>query len=214
MANRLIVNSLGLVLVVAAAFTFSTVSAEPVNLLSLQEGTMPVVVPPSYGGWYPESMLDDSPESGWASEAGHVKDNVFIFEMVAAAVLERFEFDAASVDAEGAGAKDILVEVSNTSAQTGFTLVLKAVLAAKTDGQGFPAAKQVPARWVRLTIAGNHGNPEYSGLFSFRGWGQKPALATPAAISGTYSSSYADFHVRQQGTALTGCYEYNDGLQE
>jgi outer membrane protein OmpA-like peptidoglycan-associated protein len=215
MASRRIMISLFLTLTVGTAFILSTVpavSAEPINLLSLQEGTLPVVSPPSYGGWPSENMLDDSAQSGWASEAGRIKNNVFVFEMVASAVLEGFEFDTASSDAEAAGAKEILVEVSNTSAQSGYTPVLQAVLADKTDGQAFAAAKTVPARWVRLTIAANHGNPDYSELFSFRGWGQKPALAGPANISGTFSSSYANFHVRQQGTALTGCYEYNDGL--
>ena len=31
-------------------------------------------------------------------------------------------------------------------------------------------------------------------------------------ISGTYDTEYSKFHVRQQGTALVGCYEYNEGL--
>ncbi|MEW5721660.1 MAG: OmpA family protein [Thermodesulfobacteriota bacterium] len=135
-----------------------------------------------------------------------------MFELVETATLERFEFDNAAVDAEGAGAKDVLVEVSTTSVQNGFTPVLEAALADLTDGQSFPAAEKKPARWVRLTIRTNQGSEEWTELFSFRGFGEKPPLTTPGNISGTYDSSYSKFHVLQQGTALSGCYESNEGL--
>jgi OOP family OmpA-OmpF porin len=185
---------------------------EPVNMLSLQEGTMAVAVPPTYGGWDAENMLDESPRSGWACESGNINNNVFVFEMVDKTVFDRFEFDNASVDAEKAGAKDILVEVSTTSAKTGFTPVLEASLADATDGQSFQATAKTPARWVRLTIKSNQGSEEWTELFSFKGFGERPEVATPGNISGTYNTDYAEFHVLQQGTALTGCYEYSDGL--
>ncbi len=183
------------------------------NLLSLQEGTVPVVEPESYGGWPAENVLDGSASSGWACAEGKIKGNRFVFEMPFEAVLERFEFDNAGVDSEGAGARNLTVEVSTTSKSAGFTPVLQARLKDRTDGQGFAAAARVPARWVRLSILDNQGSASWTELFSFRGYGARPATpALPAAISGTYATDYSDFHVRQQGTALTGCYEYNDGL--
>lgn len=187
-------------------------AAEPVNMLSLQEGALPVIEPAHYGSWYAHNMLDDSPQSGWACVSGSINGNVFVFELVAAARLERFEFDNANVDAEGAGAKDVLVEVSDTSATAGFTRVLAASLADLTDGQVFPAAAPTPGRWVRLTIVNNQGNGEWTELFGFRGFGEKPAMALPDNISGTYASDYSAFHVLQQGTALSGCYEWDEGL--
>ncbi|MDO9264736.1 MAG: OmpA family protein [Desulfosalsimonadaceae bacterium] len=185
---------------------------EAVNLLSLQEGAFPEVIPPTYGGWDAENVLDDSPETGWACETGQVKDNVFVFTLVETATLDRMEFDTASADADGAGAKDVLVEVSTTSATAGFTPVLQVALADKANGQVFPATQKTPARWVRLTIRTNHGNAEWTEFFSIRGFGEKSAVSTPVNISGTYDSSYAQFHVRQQGTALIGCYEYDEGV--
>lgn len=198
-------------------FVFTSIASsqaygDPVNMLSLQEGTLPVSIPPTYGGWNAENLLDDSSQSGWACESGNIANNVFVFELVEATTLERFEFDNTSVDAEGAGAKDVLVEASITSASTGFTPVLQATLADKTDRQSFPVTTKTPARWLRLTIKNNQGSPEWTELFSFRGFGEKPAMPTPANISGTYDTSYSKFHVRQQGTALIGCYEYNEGL--
>ncbi len=200
-------------------FLFATVSSVSIatdeqltNLLSLDEGTLPVVVPKSYGGWNAENLLDNGTKSGWACVKGNVKNNVFVFEMTEPAVLERFEFDNYSVDTQGAGAKDILVEVSNTSETAGFAKVLETALADKRDGQSFPSAKAPASRWVRLTIKTNRGSTTYSELFSFRGYGKRPSYSTPENISGTYSTNYSNFHLKQQGTALTGCYEWKEGL--
>lgn len=186
----------------------------PVNVLSIHEGAYPVVKPGNYGGWYPECLLDGSASSGWASTNGKINDNVFVFELGWMATFEEFEFDNASVDEDGASAKDILVEVSSTSRDSGYTTVLTATLADKTAGQKFKAASKIPARWVRLTIRNNYGSETYTELFTFRGFGGKAALPAPKDISGTFQTTYSDFHVRQQGSALTGCYEYGGGLLE
>ena len=201
-------------LVMVAALPSLAAEPEAVNLLSLQEGALPVVTPPTYGGWEVDGLLDDSPSSGWACESGTINGNVFVFGLIAESTLERFEFDAASVDADGAGARDVVVEVSATSPEEGFTTALEATLAEGADGQVFPASQMAPARWVRLTIVNNHGNPEWTELLSFRGFGPRPTSPTLPDISGTYATDYSDFHVRQQGTALIGCYEYDEGLLE
>lgn len=199
----------GLLLCTAAAPALTA----QVNLLSVQEGTFPVVEPASYGGWPVVALLDDSPETGWACPEGKIAGNVFVFEMAAEATIERFEFDAASVDEDGAGAKEVVVEVSTTSKSDGFAPVLQATLTAGRDRQSFDAAKRAPARWVRLTIRTNQGNEAWTELFGFRGYGERPPLAgLPEGISGTYATNYHDFHVRQQGTALVGCYEWDSGV--
>jgi|WetSurMetagenome_2_1015567.scaffolds.fasta_scaffold93831_2 OmpA-OmpF porin, OOP family len=200
-------------LCLGASAAFGQDRQDRANLLSLQEGTLPVMEPASYGGWPATALLDESPESGWANETGHSKENVFVFELVAPAVIDRFEFDNANVDDEGAAARDVTVEVSAASMKAGFETVLKTTLANKSDRQGFNAAKAVNGRWLRLTVHSNYGNESWTELFSFRGYGVKPKVPPPLEnISGTYDSSYSKFHVRQQGTALVGCYESSDGL--
>jgi outer membrane protein OmpA-like peptidoglycan-associated protein len=186
---------------------------ETINLLALQEGTLPVISPASYGGWPAEALLDESPASGWACESGKTVNNVFVFEMINAAEIESVEFATAAVDTEGAGAKEIEVEISAAGKNSGFETILQATLAEKADGQKFKVQKRVKGRWVRLTIKNNHGAAEWTELFSFRGYGLKAAVPAPLGnISGTYDSDYSKFHIRQQGTALGGCYEYNEGL--
>lgn len=188
-------------------------NTEMVNLLSLQEGTLPVIVPPSYGCWPAEGLLDESPDSGWSSEFGQTKNHVFVFEMLSPAVIELFEFDNAAVDDEGASAKDVTVEVSSQSRDSGFETVLQATLANKTDHQRFKPTKLLSTRWIRLTIHSNHGSKTWTELLSFRGYGVKPKLLPPIKnLSGTYEANCSRFHLRQQGTDIVGCYEYNEGL--
>lgn len=195
-----------------AALMANSAAAQDVNLLALGEGTLPVVVPPCYSSWPATNMLDDASTSGWASEKGRVANNVFVFEIAEPATIGAFEFDTKSIDGDGRGAKDVLVEVSATSKDAGFSPVLSATLIDRKDGQRFVAAKKAEGRWVRLTLVNNHQDAQYSELMSFRGFGARPAPRAIGAISGTYETTYGNFHVRQQGTAITGCYEFKEGL--
>ena len=212
MRTQSLIASLALILGLFLTAAPTPTRSETANLLSLQEGCLPVTAPDTYGGWDAQNLLDDSPASGWANATGKIANNIFVFEMIATATLESFIFDNAGVDTEGSAAKDILVEVSDQSATAGFAKILQTSLANITDGQQFPAQKAIPGRWVRLTILNNHGSSEYTELFSFKGFGQRPEQGKFKDISGTYSTDYAAFHVRQQGTALNGCYEYSNGL--
>jgi outer membrane protein OmpA-like peptidoglycan-associated protein len=198
----------------AASLLAVPAAAQSVNLLALGEGALPVVEAPCYSGWPAANLLDDSSGSGWASEEGRIRDNVFVFELPAVSTLEAFEFDTASIDGDGRGARDVTVEVSATARDSGFQKVLQTTLQDRADGQRFAAQSRVAGRFVRLTLADNHGDAEYSELMGFRGYGARPQPAPALALQGTFHTDYSDFHLRQQGTALTGCYEYNEGLFE
>jgi outer membrane protein OmpA-like peptidoglycan-associated protein len=198
-------------LAVILAFAFP-VLAQEVNLLAIGEGALPVLEPPTYSSWPVINLLDDSPSSGWCSEEGKVSNNVFVFELAAEAILTAFEFDTAEVDGDGRGAKDLTVEVSSLSKDTGFQKVLQASLQDRNDNQRFPAQTRIPARFVRLTLLNNMGDPKWVELMAVRAYGTKPEVSSLANLSGTYKTNWNDFHLRQQGTALTGCYEFQEGL--
>lgn len=122
------------------------------------------------------------------------------------------EFDTASADCDGCAAKGILVEVSATGATGGFARVADVVLKDKADRQRFPVSAAVPGRWVRLTVKGNQGSSEYVELMDFRATGRHLTKTPLNGISGTYETNYGLFHVRQEGTSVSGCYEHSDGL--
>jgi len=187
--------------------------AQDDNRLGLAVGAFPVIEPRSYGGsWGVFSMLDEDPATGWASPQGDLGPHVVVLELLARTTLTALEFDTRSVDGAGRGAKDVTVEISDQGQATGFRQVLQAVLREGVDGQRFPLQAPVPGRWLRLTIAGNHGATDYTELMGLRGYGTAgPAAALPD-VSGTYEANYGLFHIQQQGSALIGCYEHNEGL--
>ncbi len=200
------------VLLPALLLPASAAVAAESDLLSLGAGALPVVEPPSYGGWEILHLIDDAPGTGWASVEGQTQGQTMVFELPATATLERFEFDdAACLDGEGRGTKGLRVSVSDTSKDSGFATVLEANLSA-TDGQELAAQAKVPGRFVRIEILGNQGAPDYVELCSVRAYGAPPPPVPAGDVSGTYESSYSTFHVRQEGTALVGCYEYDGGL--
>lgn len=201
-----------LVLCLGAGVAATPLHAEDTNLLALGDGTLPVVEPPSFGSWPAVHLIDDARRSGWACRDGEIADNVFVFEMAAPATINAFEFDTAAIDGNGRGAKEVTVEVSASSKEDGFRPVLQASLADRADKQRFTAQARVEGRFVRLTLVDNHGDPKWTELMGFRGYGNRTQSAPAPDISGTYDTNYNKFHLRQQGTALGGCYEFKEGL--
>ncbi len=203
--------SLALAVTCAAA---PAVAAPQPNLLSLGAGVVVVVEPATYASWPVLAILDDDAASGWACAEGRTTGNVFVFELPEPSTFSAFEFDTAGIDQDGAGARDVVVEVSASSATSGFAPVLRASLKDRADGQRLSAAAPVEGRFVRLTILNNHGNDTWTELMGFRGYGTQRQPKPLGDISGTYDTSYSKFHLRQQGTALVGCYEYDEGVFE
>ncbi len=183
------------------------------SLVSFSAGALLVVSPPEYGsGWSALGIIDERPESGWATPEGVLGPQVFVIELPERTVLKTLTFDLAGTDGAGRGAKDVLVEMSNTDAKSGFQKIGQVVLKDKVNGQTFPVQSEVPGRWVRLTAQTNHGAEDYLELMDFRATGTQLAHTPVANISGTYDTNYNQFHVRQEGTSLTGCYEYDKGV--
>ena len=127
-------------------------------------------------------------------------------------LLKTLAFDVASADCAGCAAKDVLVEMSDTSATSGFQKIAQVTLKDKADNQTFPAQAEVPGRWVRLIVQSNHGSANYLELMDFRATGRQLTHTAAANISGTYKTNYNNFHVRQEGTSITGCYEFKEGV--
>jgi len=197
-----------------AGRVFAAVPApsEP-SLVSFSSGALVVQAPAEYGsGWSAFWMIDEKPDTGWASPEGVLTPAVTVIALPERTVLKRLEFDTGNTDGENRGAKDVLVEVSDTSAKDGFKPVATVSLKDKTDRQKFPAAAEVPGRWVRLTIKNNHGAKDYLELMDFRAYGTQLTHTPFPDVSGTYQTDFGDFHLRQQGTSVTGCYEHDEGV--
>lgn len=206
-----------LVMIMVFVFLETSSEAEPPeteqSLLSFSSGALLVQKPPEYNdSWRAFWILDELPESGWASAEGATENNVFVIELAEKTLLKRLEFDTAQVDTDGSGAKDVVVEISNDGSSSGFKEIATLSLVDRQDRQGFPVKIDMPGRWVRLTVRNNHGSTEYTELMDFRGYGEQLTTTALPEVSGTYATDYNDFHLRQQGTSVTGCYEWNEGV--
>jgi len=207
-------SALMLLLAIPAAAAGPSVPAAPEpSLVSFSSGALIVQKPQEYGGgWTAMYMLDGQSGTGWASPEGVLTPAVTVIALPERTLLKRLEFDTGSTDGENRGAKDVLVEVSDASAKDGFKPIATVSLKDKTDGQKLPVSAEVPGRWVRLTIKNNHGAKDYLELMDFRAYGTQLTHTPFPDVSGTYETSYGDFHLRQQGTSVTGCYEHEEGV--
>jgi hypothetical protein len=186
------------------------------NLLSWGAGALVVQAPPSYsdsGNWSPESLLDELPNTGWATQSGDLTPKVFVFEMAEKSAITSLGFDTAQVENPGRGAKDVKVEISDR-ADGGFTVIATPSLAQTRDYQKFVLKTQATGRYLRLTVLNNWGDAKYMEIMDVYAYG-KPLEKRPLPDnSGMFSSSYGNFHMQQTGAAVNGCYEYNNGLIE
>jgi outer membrane protein OmpA-like peptidoglycan-associated protein len=186
------------------------------NLLSWGAGALVVEAPPSYsdsGNWSPESLLDELPDTGWATKSGDLTPKVFVFEMAEKSTITSLAFDTAHVENPGRGAKDVKVEISE-SEDGGFTVVATPSLAQAKDHQKFVLKTPAAGRYLRLTVLNNWGDAKYMEIMNVYAYG-KPLVKRPLPDnSGMFSSSYGNFHMQQTGSAVNGCYEHNNGLIE
>jgi outer membrane protein OmpA-like peptidoglycan-associated protein len=188
-----------------------------VNVASFASGATIVQRPSEYGDTYTSLMLlDESPKSMWASAKGVTGNQRIVIALAERSVLKSLVFDTAGVDGAGRGAKDVVVEASDEGPLTGFQPIAKVALADKADGQRFAVSAERPARWVALVVLTNHGSAEYVELMGFRADGTQLTRTPPGHISGTYLTKWpggsAVMHVRQEGTLVTGCYEFDQGV--
>ncbi|RJQ75547.1 MAG: hypothetical protein C4519_15675 [Desulfobacteraceae bacterium] len=183
------------------------------SLLSFSSGAFVIQKPAEYGGiWSGFWLLDENPKIGWASAKGKIENNIWVIELAEKTLLKLVEFDTAGIDGKGRGAKDVVLEISDEGLDKGYQKIAEFTLADAVDGQRFPVASAVPGRWLKLTVKNNHGAKDYTELMDFRGYGDQLTKTSFPEASGTYATNFNDFHLRQQGTAVTGCYEYKDGL--
>ena len=191
----------------------TSAAATEQSLVSFSSGALLVEKPAEYGsGWGGFWIMDEDPKTGWCCPEGEILNNVLVIELAEKTVLNRLEFDTGNVDTEGSGAKDIMVELSDEGPTEGFKEIASVSLVNQEDNQSFPVTVDESGRWLRLTIQNNQGSPEYTELMDFRAFGKQLTKTPLPDVSGTYESDYGDFHLRQQGTSVTGCYEYNGGI--
>ena len=186
---------------------------EEKDLLSFFSGALIVRKTKDYGGgWSAENAIDENAASGWASPKGEIANHSFVIELPEKTLLKTLVFDTANTDGERRGAKEITVEISEASADSGFQEIARVTLKEKADNQRFPASKQIAGRFVRVSFGKNQGAEDFVELMEIRGFGEQLTKTPLENASGTYETEYGDFHIKQEGGSVIGCYEHENGL--
>jgi outer membrane protein OmpA-like peptidoglycan-associated protein len=187
-------------------------SQEP-SLVSFASGALIEKKPQELDqNWSAFRMLDEKPTTGWATPENVIAPQTMVIALPEKMELSRLEFDTGNTDGEHRDAKDLSVEISDVSATSGFQKLADVSLKEKTDKQSFPVASPLAGRWVRLNVKNNWGAPDYIELMDFRAFGKQLTHTPFPNASGTYSTDYGYFHLKQEGTSVTGCYEHGGGL--
>ncbi|HWK36081.1 OmpA family protein [Sphingomonas sp.] len=158
----------------------------------------------------PYALTDESNATDWRSIAD--KPAVLVLELAERSTLTRLDFDTAGLTNEDKSVRHVRVEISDTAANSGFTTILDTELK-RAERQAVPLAAPATGRWVRVTALSNYG-AEYYGLVNLRGYGtQLTHDASLANVSGTYegASGWGMVRLKQEGTRVTGCYDYRSG---
>jgi len=184
------------------------------SLVSFYSGALIAQKPQEYdANWSAFWMFDEKPDTGWASPQNVVTPQTIVVALPERSQIEQLAFDTGGIDGnDGRGAKDITVEMSDTSATSGFQKIASVSLQDQANDQRFPVTAQVPGRWLRLVVQNNHGSKEYIELMDVRAYGRQLTTTPFPNASGTYETDYGNFHLKQEGTSVTGCYEHDEGL--
>ena len=213
MSRKLILLSLAIVCLFFEFGLMTDAAAANQSLVSFSSGALLVEKPAEYSsGWGSVWIIDENPQTGWCCPEGEILNNVLVIELAEETVLNHLEFDTGYVDTNGSGAKDIMVELSDEGPTEGFMEIASVSLVNQEDNQSFPVTVDKSGKWLRLTIKNNHGSTEYTELMDFRAFGKQLTKTPLPDVSGTYETNYNDFHLRQQGTSVTGCYEWDEGV--
>ena len=213
MSRKLILISLMILLQFINFGFHSDANATDASLVSFSSGALLVDKSPGYDSvWDNIWIMDENPKTGWCCPKGKILNNVSVIELAEKSVFEHVEFDTGFIDGMGRGAKDIVIELSNDGPSEGFTKILSTSLVDKKDNQSFPVTVEISGKWLRLIIKNNHGSNDYTELMDFRAFGKQLTKTQLPDVSGIYKTNYNDFHIRQQATSVTGCYEYKHGL--
>jgi len=163
------------------------------------------------GGWRAEWLLDENLFTGWANVKGAAGPYEIVISLPERSEIHAVAFDSTNAESPERTAKAVDVLISDASAKDGFKPLASVTLKPAADGQRFTAMGT--GRWLKLVVKSNNGDADYSELMGFHAFG-KAITSTPLQnVSGTYSSAvFGNFHLKQDGAQLSGCYEHDEGL--
>lgn len=212
-----IMRKLSILFIMLAVLFVSTsaIAAEKVDRLDIASGAVLISATTEYNQkWAGMMLLDGSTDMGWCSKKGSPYPNTFLIELPNSVAISSFYIDNTNAQESGypgISARRFKLHVSNKSAKEGFKLIYEGE-AAKGQRKGFTIARPVPGQWLKLEVLSNWGDPQYTELMELEAYGEPiKAMIAPKPIKGVYDTNYGLMWLRQSGTGIEGCYDWDNG---
>jgi hypothetical protein len=133
----------------------------------VSDGTAGDIYGANYG---PYNLIDESSVTEWMVEVAAPAS--VILELAERTSLTRLAFDTGGMNIDAKSAKSVRVEVSDSSATSGYKQVLEAELKMAENGQEFVLPSEAVGRWVKITAQGSFGS-EYLAMVAVHGYGKQ-----------------------------------------
>lgn len=117
-------------------------------------------------------LIDERNDLGWRSKRGSTFPHIIVFELIGTAKIDLLKFNNNSRETRfpGISSKEIQVEFSTVSSDSGYINAGTFILEKGKETQEYNIQKN-KARWIRLKLKSNYGNPYYTELMEFEAWG-------------------------------------------
>lgn len=196
----------------ATATTASAPAHSAEDVLGIAQGAIVVRAPEALETQHSAMfMFDEDKATRYVSPEEKTANQTTVVELAERSTIDSLQFDTYDIGLDTHAAKEVRVEMSDTSADAGFRQIADVTLAAQKDDQTFAADGSVQGRFVRITIVGNYGGP-ITELAEVRGFGKKLTTTPLANITGTYKvAELGDVNIKQDGAQVTGCLSWAEG---
>lgn len=168
-------NLIGAIIVLVVILTINPLIATGTkDLLDKNNGAFIVSASSEYGGtWMAQYLLDKMTSNGWCSESGKPFPHTIIIELKQLSRIDEFTIDNKNAQESGypgISARRFELYFSTTSSDRGYQLALKGE-AWKEDQRHFKIDPPANARWIKLVIISNWGNPDYTEVMKIWAYG-------------------------------------------
>lgn len=195
-------------------------SQTAVNIISLEHGSKLIKIPVSEVPVTERRVLDKYSAGALFDQSSNVWSSnkltfpmEFVVELAEEYNIQKLVFDNKCEFYPGIETKNVRVEVSSESQDSGFELAGEFELEKEKLNEFTIAPKK--ARWIKLVILSNHGKSNRIQLAEFSAIGTPTnKISRTVDIGGVWHSNWQDMTINQNGNSFDGSYVYTSGKRK
>jgi outer membrane protein OmpA-like peptidoglycan-associated protein len=187
--------------------------AERLDALDFDNGAILIKETGSYASgiasWSAWHLTDGNEGAGWCSPKGAPVGSTFEWDLDTTWDIQAFAVSTRNMQEGGypgisAKAVELWLDGGGSWRKVGTFQI------GKLERKEYPLPAGSRARQVRLVVAGNHGNAEYTEIAEIDLFGTRATPAATARIAGNFKTNYGPLRFVQEGEEVFGCYDWAD----